>query len=157
MDLHSLKPNKGATRATKRLGRGVGSGTGKTAGKGHKGMKARAGHANKVGFEGGQTPMYRRLPKQGFLNPNRLNVKALNVSALDALFKDGETVSPETLSKKGLYPAKFDRLKILGNGDTMTKKLIVKAHSFSKSAIEKLANSQIETIQVREPYRRVKK
>lgn len=144
MELHSLKPNKTDNRSTKRLGRGIGSHTGKTAGKGHKGIKARAGHAIKRGFEGGQMPLYRRLPKRGFKNNFAVKVRAINIKTL-GIFDDGAEVSPEILRKMGLFPNGYEVLKILGEGE-IDKKLTIKAHKFSKSAREKLKNCKLEEI-----------
>lgn len=141
--LSELKPNKGATGYRKRVGRGNGSGLGGTAGNGHKGQKARAGGRVRWGFEGGQTPLMRRLPKFGFNNHNfRNRYDVINLETLNRF--DGE-VSPETLEKAGLL--KSGRIKILGKG-TLTKKLTVKAHKLSdsaKAAIEK-AGGTVEVI-----------
>ena len=141
--LSELKPNKGATGYRKRVGRGNGSGLGGTAGKGHKGQKARAGGKVRWGFEGGQTPLMRRLPKFGFNNHNFANrYDVFNIETLNQF--DGE-VTPETLDQAGLL--KYGRIKILGKG-TLTKKLKVKAHKLSdgaKAAIEK-AGGTVEVI-----------
>ena len=118
-----------------RRGRGHGSGNGKTAGKGHKGQKARSG-APRPGFEGGQMPLYRRIPKRGFTNRNTLTIVGINVSALE-VFEDGATVSVEALIEKGIVKNPKDGVKILGNGE-LTKKLTVKANAFSASAKEKI-------------------
>ena len=118
-----------------RRGRGHGSGNGKTAGKGHKGQKARSG-APRIGFEGGQMPLYRRIPKRGFLCHNRLNIVAINVSALEK-FDNGATIDENTIKTSGLIKNVGDGLKILGNGE-LTKKLNVCAFSFSKTAKEKI-------------------
>ena len=136
MKLHDLKPAAGATTAPKRLGRGVGSGLGKTSGKGHKGAKARSGGGKRPGFEGGQMPLTMRLPKRGFTNKFRKELVAINVSRLD-IFEDGTEVTPATLIEAGLTKNVLDGIKILGNGE-ITRKLTVKAHAFSASAKEKI-------------------
>ena len=136
MKLHDLKPAIGATTAPKRLGRGVGSGLGKTSGKGHKGAKARSGGGKRAGFEGGQIPLMRRLPKRGFTNKFRTELVAVNVDRLD-VFEDGMTVSPVELIQYGIIKNVEDGVKILGNGE-ITKKLTVQANKFSASAKEKI-------------------
>ena len=136
MDLSNLKPAVGSTKTRKRIGRGPGSGTGKTAGKGHKGQKARSGGSIKPGFEGGQMPMQRRLPKRGF-SPLTKKVYALvNLRDLE-LFDAGSVVDLDMLTKSGLVNSIGDGVKILGTGE-LTKALTVKAHKFSKSAEEKI-------------------
>ena len=136
--LNTLSPNRGATKTKKRLGRGVGSRTGKTAGKGMKGQKARAGHHGPiVGFEGGQMPMQRRLPKRGFTNPFRVESYPINLGMLDKTFAAG-TVDVDAMKARGLVPKTAKTVKVLGNGE-LSKKLIVKAHRFSESALAKLA------------------
>ena len=133
--LHTLSPNPGATRKRKRVGRGPGSGTGKTAGRGQKGQKARAGHHGAIaGFEGGQMPMQRRLPKRGFTNQFRVEAHPVNVGLLERF--DGE-VTIDVLRQAGLVPKKAKIIKVLGSGE-LTKSLTVHAHRFSKSAIAKL-------------------
>ena len=140
MKLHTLAPNEGATKERKRLGRGVGSGTGKTSGKGHKGQNARSGGGVRPGFEGGQLPLFRRLPKRGFSNaPFKVRYATINLSDLNR-FEDGALVTPEILKEIGLVKNQLDGIKVLGNG-TLEKKLVVKAHKFSnvaKEQIEKL-------------------
>lgn len=137
MKLDELRPAAGSSREAYRKGRGHGSGNGKTAGRGHKGQKARSGGGVRPGFEGGQTPLYRRMPKRGFNNKNFAKVYAeVNVSALD-VFEDGATVDVAALVEAGLVNKLFDGVKILGNGD-LTKKLTVKATCFTKSASEKI-------------------
>ena len=136
MKLHDLKPAVGATTAPKRLGRGVGSGLGKTSGKGHKGAKARSGGGKGPGFEGGQIPLMRRLPKRGFTNKFRTELVAVNVDRLD-VFEDGMTVTPVELIQYGIIKNIQDGVKILGNGE-LTKKLTVQANKFSASAKEKI-------------------
>lgn len=136
MDLSNLSPAAGSVHSNNfRRGRGHGSGNGKTAGKGHKGQKARSG-APRIGFEGGQMPLYRRLPKRGFTNRNSLDIEAVNVSALE-VFEDGAEVTIETLLEKGIIKDVKDGVKVLGNG-TLTKKLTVKANAFSEGAKTKI-------------------
>lgn len=134
MKLHELKYTEGARRESKRIGRGHGSGNGKTAGKGHKGQNARSGGGVRLGFEGGQTPLYRRIPKRGFTNFNRIEYAIVNVDALNA-FEAGTNVTPELLIETGLVGKELNGVKILGNGE-LTVSLNVKAHKFSKSAVE---------------------
>lgn len=132
MKLHEMKYTEGARSKKYRVGRGHGSGNGKTAGKGHKGQNARSGGGVRLGFEGGQTPLARRLPKRGFTNFNRKVYAVVNVEALNK-FDDGVEVTPELLIETGLVKKELDGIKVLGNGE-LTKKLTVKAHKFSKSA-----------------------
>lgn len=134
MELNNLKPAKGSTHHDKRIGRGAGSGHGGTATRGHKGAKSRSGYSSKLGFEGGQMPLQRRLPKFGFTNLKRVEYKAINISTLEELAgkKDLSVVNLETLVNAG-FVSGGDRVKILGNG-TLTKALAVTAHAFSKSA-----------------------
>jgi large subunit ribosomal protein L15 len=135
MDLSDLQPNPGATQRKKRIGRGIGSGTGKTSGRGHKGDRARGGV--RPGFEGGQTPLHRRLPhRRGFTAFNKKVYAIVNLSALER-FDDGVEVTPELLIQNKIITELFDGVKILGNGE-LTKKLNVSAHHFSKSAQEKI-------------------
>ncbi len=138
MNLTNLKPAKGATKNSKRVGRGEGSGKGGTATRGTKGAQARAGYSHKIGFEGGQMPIQRRLPKFGFKNPTRVEFQPVNVSALQALFEaTGKTViGLDELVEAGLAAPK-DLVKILGNGE-LTAKLEVSADAFSKSAVAKI-------------------
>lgn len=140
MKLHTMKPAEGATFTRKRVGRGIGSGLGKTSGKGHKGQNARSGGGVRQGFEGGQLPLFRRLPKRGFTNAMfKTEYAVINLSDLNK-FEDGATVSPELLKKIGLVKKQLDGIKVLGNGK-LEKKLVVKAHKFSnvaKEQIEKL-------------------
>ena len=137
MKLHELQPAAGSTTAAKRLGRGVGSGLGKTSGKGHKGAKARSGGGKRPGFEGGQMPLYRRLPKRGFRDPNTKHIETINLKTLEDYYDDGATVVSEDLIERGIIKDTYDGLKILGNGE-LTKKLTVKANAFSASAKEKI-------------------
>ena len=136
MKLHELKPAFGSTTAPKRLGRGVGSGLGKTSGKGHKGAKARSGGGKRPGFEGGQMPLIRRLHKRGFYNPFRINYVAINVDRLE-VFEDGMTVTPVELIEYGIIKKIDDGIKIMGNGE-LTKKLTVQAAKFTATAKEKI-------------------
>ncbi len=132
MRIHSIQPAVGATTSEKRLGRGIGSGLGKTSGKGHKGQWARSGGGVRPGFEGGQTPIARRLPKRGFNNKFRVEYDIVNVQALNA-FENGTEVTHELLISERIVGGKHCALKVLGNG-TLTKKLTVKADKFSASA-----------------------
>lgn len=134
MNLNELKYTEGARRNSKRIGRGHGSGNGKTAGKGHKGQNARSGGGVALGFEGGQTPLYRRLPKRGFTNYTRKEYAVVNVEALNK-FEDGTTVTPEMMIATKLARKELDGIKILGAGE-LTKKLTVKANKFTKTAQE---------------------
>jgi large subunit ribosomal protein L15 len=136
MKLHELKPAQGSRHKKKRLGRGISAGQGKTAGKGHKGQNARSGGGVRPGFEGGQNPIYRRLPKRGFTNPNRVEYAIVNLDTLNR-FEEGTVVTPELLVQEGVVKNLKDGLKILGTGE-LSKKLTVKAHKFSASAIEKI-------------------
>jgi large subunit ribosomal protein L15 len=138
MDLSNLKPPKGAKHAIKRIGRGQGSGQGKTAGRGHKGAKSRSGFHYKRGFEGGQMPLHRRVPKRGFHNPFRVEYEVVNLDLLAAKFDEGTVVTPELLRERGLVAGGTSPIKILARGD-MGKKLTVRAHKFSGKASEKLA------------------
>ena len=134
MDLSTLKPAKGSVKKSKRLGRGQGSGKGGTSTKGHKGGQSRSGYSRKIGFEGGQMPLQRRIPKFGFNNINRKEYKAINISTLQTLAESKKiaSIDAQVLADAGLI-SKKDLVKILGNG-TLTTKLDVKAHAFSKSA-----------------------
>ena len=138
MKLHELKAAKGAKRRTKRLGRGEGSGRGKTSGRGHKGQWARKGHKFKEGFEGGQMPLIRRIPKHGFKNPSRKEFIGVNVESL-AVFGDGAEVTPEIIKKQGLANG-AGLIKILGRGE-LAKKLTVKAHAFSATGKSKIESA----------------
>jgi len=137
MKLHNIHPAEGATATRKRLGRGVGSGLGKTSGKGHKGQNARSGGGVRPGFEGGQLPLFRRLPKRGFSNAMfKTEYAVINLSDLNK-FEDGAIVTPELLKEMGLVKNQLDGIKVLGNG-TLEHKLTVKAHKFSKRALEEI-------------------
>ena len=136
MELQDLVCPEGSRKASKRIGRGHGSGQGKTAGKGHKGQKARSGGGVRPGFEGGQMPLQRRIPKRGFKNIFAKKVISINVGELEK-FGEGSVVDANELINMGLIKRDFDKIKILGNGN-LTKNLTVKAQMFSKSAIEKI-------------------
>ena len=147
MKLHELEKNIGATHSKKRVGRGSGSGLGKTSGHGQKGQKARSGVSISGVFEGGQTPLYRRLPKRGFSNaPFKIRYATISVDELNA-FEDGAVVTPEILKATGIIKNQLDGIKVLGTGE-LEKKLTIKAHSFSASALEKIkkAGSKAEVI-----------
>jgi len=143
---NDLEPEKGATRKNKRVGRGIGSGHGKTATRGYKGQKSRSATSLRAGFEGGQMPLYRRLPKRGFNNIFRTEYAVLNLDALSR-FEAGSTVGPELLLEKGIVKNLRDGLKILGNGE-LKQAITVRAHKFSKSAAEKIqkAGGTVEII-----------
>ena len=136
MKLHELHPAEGSTTAAKRLGRGVGSGLGKTSGKGHKGAKARSGGGKRPGFEGGQMPLYRRVPKKGFTNIFGTDYAAVNVERLE-VFENGAVVDVDALKAAGIIKKELRGVKIMGNGE-LTKKLTVKAAKFTASAKEKI-------------------
>ena len=147
MKLHELEKNIGATHAKKRVGRGPGSGLGKTSGRGQKGQKARSGGSINPVFEGGQLPLYRRIPKRGFSNAKFKTVYAvINVEDLN-VFEDGTVVTPALLKDTGLVKKQLDGIKVLGNGK-LEKKLTIQAHKFSASALEKIkeAGSKAEVI-----------
>lgn len=138
MKLHNLKPNPGAKHRTKRLGKGESSGLGKTSGKGHKGQKARSGGTIRPGFEGGQMPLHRRLPKRGFNNKTfQLKIAVVNVGRLNERFEDGAVVDEAALREVGLMKGRYDAVKILGQGE-LAKKLTVKANFVSESAKAKI-------------------
>jgi large subunit ribosomal protein L15 len=146
MKLHELSSAPGSRQTRKRVGRGVGSGMGKTSTRGHKGQNARSGGGVRLGFEGGQNPLYRRLPKRGFNNQFRTEYAVVNVQDLNA-FEAGTEVTPELLKQAGLVKDQLDGIKILGTGE-LTVKLTVKANKFSQSAVEKIqaAGGQTEVI-----------
>ena len=146
MKLHELKPAEGSRSSRKRIGRGIGSGTGKTAGKGHKGQNARSGGGVRPGFEGGQNPLFRRLPKRGFTNINRKDYAVVNIEVLNH-FDEGTEVTPALLIETGVVSNERSGIKILGNG-SLEKKLTVKAHKFSGSAKEAIeaAGGQTEVV-----------
>ena len=146
MKLHEMKPAAGARKSRKRIGRGIGSGFGKTSGKGHKGQNARSGGGTRLGFEGGQTPLFQRLPKRGFTNINRKDYAVVNLDKLN-LFDEGTEVTPELLLELGVVSKAKSGIKILGNG-TLEKKLTVKANKFSAAAKEAIeqAGGQTEVV-----------
>jgi large subunit ribosomal protein L15 len=138
MSLNNLRPPKGAKHAKKRVGRGMGSGHGKTAGRGSKGAKSRSGFRHKRGFEGGQMPLHRRVPKRGFHNPFRVEYAVVNLDTLADVFDAGSAVTPELLRERGLVREARVPVKVLGRGE-ITKGLTVRAHKFSGSAAKKIA------------------
>ncbi len=147
MKLHELSPAEGSKKAVKRIGRGAGSGQGKTAGKGHKGAKARSGYSRRPGFEGGQMPLQRRLPKRGFNNIFRTEYAVVNLAALDERFEADATVDAESLKACGLIKKELDGVKVLGNGE-ITKALTVKVSAISESAKAKIeaAGGKVEVL-----------
>ena len=138
MGLNDLKPPRGAKRAKKRVGRGYGSGTGVTSGRGHKGQKSRSGYRRKRGFEGGQMPLHRRVPKRGFFNPFRVEYAVVNLDALAERFEAGAEVTPDLLRERGLVRSNAKLVKILARGGVGVA-LTVKAHKFSRKAAELIA------------------
>lgn len=148
MDLSSLINTPGARKARKRVGRGHASGLGKTAGKGQKGQQSRKGHKHKLGFEGGQMPLVRRLPKRGFKNPSRIEFMAVNVCTLDK-FEDGSEITLDFLRANGLFSSKYDGVKILGKGE-LTKKLTVRVNGVSESAKAKIEAAGGRVLPLRE-------
>ena len=138
MSLNNLRPPKGAKHSKKRVGRGQGSGQGKTAGRGHKGAKSRSGFTFKRGFEGGQMPLHRRVPKRGFHNPSRVEYAVVNLDMLELKFDAGTVVTPDLLRERGLVSGGGRRVKILARGEVV-KALTVRAHKFSGKAAEKIA------------------
>ena len=135
--LNNLYPAKGSTHKKKRIGRGPGSGTGKTAGKGHKGQKSRSGYSHKIGFEGGQMPLQRRLPKRGFTNIFKKEWIEISLAKIEENFKAGETVTPEILHERGLIKKAKHDLVVLGTGE-LQKSLNISAHRFTKTAKDKI-------------------
>jgi large subunit ribosomal protein L15 len=138
MGLNNLRPPKGATHSIKRIGRGQGSGQGKTAGRGHKGAQSRSGYKVKRGFEGGQMPLHRRVPKRGFHNPFRVEYQVVNLDTLGERFEAQTVVTPELLAERGLVARAADPIKVLARGE-VGKALTVRAHKFSGKAAEKIA------------------
>ena len=138
MDLSKLKPAAGSKQSKKRVGRGEGSGTGVTAGRGHKGAQSRSGYSRKRGFEGGQMPLHRRVPKRGFHNPFRVEYAVVNLDTLAERFESGSVVTPETLRERGIVRRRDQPVKVLARGD-VSKKLTVRVHKFSGKAAEKIA------------------
>ena len=147
MDLSNLQPPEGAKRPPKRVGRGDGSGTGVTAGRGHKGQQSRSGYSSKRGFEGGQMPLHRRVPKRGFHNLFRVEYAVVNLDTLSDRFEDGAEVTPEVLRERGIVRRRHARIKVLARGE-LSKKLSVKAHRFSGKATERItaAGGQVEVL-----------
>ncbi|MCK9198759.1 MAG: 50S ribosomal protein L15 [Bacilli bacterium] len=146
MKLHELKPTEGSRTKETRFGRGISSGRGRTSGRGEKGQKSRTGGGTRLGFEGGQNPIYRRVSKRGFINDDKTLYAIVNIESLNA-FEDGSSVCPTCLKEAGLVRKEFDGVKILGSGK-LSKKLTVKAHKFSKSAQQAIeaAGGTIEVI-----------
>ncbi len=140
LSLNNLSPTKGSTHKKKRVGRGPGSGLGKTAGRGHKGQKSRSGYSKKIGFEGGQMPLQRRLPKRGFTNIFKKKWIEISLAKLEGSFNAGDEITPEVLHEKGLIKKAKHDLVILGNGD-ISKALKISAHRFTKTAREKIENA----------------
>ena len=138
MSLNSLKPARGSKFAKKRVGRGPGSGNGKTAGRGNKGAQSRSGYSYKRGFEGGQMPLHRRVPKRGFNNIFRTEYAVVNLDQLESAFEAGATVTPDALRESGLVSSRQTPVKVLARGE-VTKALTVQAHKFSGKAAEKIA------------------
>jgi large subunit ribosomal protein L15 len=140
LSLNNLKPTKGSTHKKKRVGRGPGSGLGKTSGKGHKGQKSRSGYSQKIGFEGGQMPLQRRLPKRGFTNIFKKQWIEISLAKIEENFNVGEEITPEVLHERGLIKKAKHDLVILGTGD-ISKALTISAHRFTKAAKEKIENA----------------
>jgi len=147
ISLNSLRPTKGSTHKKKRVGRGPGSGLGKTAGRGEKGQKSRSGYSRKIGFEGGQMPLHRRLPKRGFTNIFKKQWLEVSLAALDQHFGDNEEINPEVLHTRGLIKKAKHDVVVLGNGE-VSKALRVSAHRFTKSAKEKIEKAGGSAIQI---------
>ncbi|HZJ46574.1 MAG TPA: 50S ribosomal protein L15 [Pyrinomonadaceae bacterium] len=147
MSLNSLRPTKGSTHKKKRVGRGPGSGLGKTAGRGEKGQKSRSGYSRKIGFEGGQMPLHRRLPKRGFTNIFKKQWIEVSLAALDQNFGENAEINPEVLHTKGLIKKAKHDVVVLGNGE-ISKALRVSAHRFTKSAKEKIEKAGGSAIQI---------
>jgi large subunit ribosomal protein L15 len=151
LSLNNLKKPEGSTHKKKRLGRGPGSGLGKTSGKGHKGQKSRSGYSQKIGFEGGQMPLHRRLPKRGFTNIFKKQWIEITLAKLELAFAAGEEITPAVLHERGLIKKAKHDLVVLGNGD-LTKALNISAHRFTKAArekIEKAGGSITEIVKVK--------
>lgn len=150
ISLANLQAAEGSRKKRIRVGRGIGSGLGKTSGRGGKGQTARSGKGRPKGFEGGQMPLYRRLPKWGFKNPFKRHFDVVNVFALDSHFADGDIVDAKKLVEKGLLRSESSLVKVLGEG-TLSKKLTVKAHKFSQSAIQKINQAGGQTEEIKLP------
>jgi len=150
ISLNTLKPAKGSTHKKKRVGRGPGSGLGKTAGRGEKGQKSRSGYSRKIGFEGGQMPLHRRLPKRGFTNIFKKRWVEISLAALDQHFNTGEEITPEVLHDRGLIKKAKHDVVVLGNGE-VSKALRVSAHRFTKSAREKIEKAGGSVVEIGAP------
>ncbi|MDO4573801.1 MAG: 50S ribosomal protein L15 [Planctomycetia bacterium] len=152
MNLHTVNTGIVKNKKITRLGRGKGSGKGRTAGRGTKGYGSRSGSSMNLSFEGGQMPLFRRVPKRGFNNAGALEVACINVCDIDAMFSDGETVNVESLKAKGILKYRYDVLKVLGDGE-LTKKVKIQAHRFSKTAEEKIkaAGAEMEVLPGKKP------
>jgi len=148
LTLNNLHPAKGSTHKKKRVGRGPGSGLGKTAGRGHKGQKSRSGYSSRPGFEGGQMPLQRRLPKRGFTNIFKKEWIEISLAKIEASFNAGDDVTPEILHERGLIKKAKHDLVILGNGD-ITKSINISAHRFTKTAREKVENAGGKAIEIK--------
>ena len=148
LSLNNIKAPKGATHKKKRVGRGPGSGLGKTSGRGHKGQKSRSGYSAKTGFEGGQMPLHRRLPKRGFTNIFKKQWIEISLAKLEASFEAGDEITPEILHQRGLIKKAKHDLVILGNGD-LSKSLNISAHRFTKAAREKIEKAGGQANEVR--------
>lgn len=149
ISLNSLRPAKGSTHKKKRVGRGPGSGLGKTAGRGEKGQKSRSGYSRKVGFEGGQMPLHRRLPKRGFTNVFKKRWLEVSLAALDKHFNENDEINPEVLHDKGLIKKAKHDVVVLGNGE-ISKPLRISAHRFTKSAREKIEKAGGAVLEIAE-------
>ena len=147
LSLNNLKPAVGSTHKKKRIGRGPGSGLGKTAGKGHKGQKSRSGYSSKIGFEGGQMPLQRRLPKRGFTNIFKTKWIEISLAKIEENFESGEAITPEILHERGLIKKAKHDLVILGTGD-VTKALNISAHRFTKTAKDKIEKAGGSAVQI---------
>lgn len=150
ISLNSIRPAKGSTHKKKRVGRGPGSGLGKTAGRGEKGQKSRSGYSRKIGFEGGQMPLHRRLPKRGFNNIFKKRWLEVSIAALDAHFSANEEVTPELLHERGIIKKAKHDVVVLGNGE-LTKVLRISAHRFTKSAREKIEKAGGAVVEIGKP------
>lgn len=150
ISLNSIRPAKGSTHKKKRVGRGPGSGLGKTAGRGEKGQKSRSGYSRKIGFEGGQMPLHRRLPKRGFTNIFKKRWLEVSIGALDAHFAADEEVTPELLHERGIIKKAKHDVVVLGNGE-LTKGLRISAHRFTKSAREKIEKAGGSVVEIGKP------
>ena len=155
LSLNNLSPAKGSTHKKKRVGRGPGSGLGKTAGKGHKGQKSRSGYSSKIGFEGGQMPLQRRLPKRGFTNIFKTKWLEINLEKLEESFNAGDEITPEILHERGLIKKSKHDIVVLGNGD-ISKALKISAHRFTKTAKDKIEKAGGTATKIEKGERRAK-